>query len=79
MDKEPLYDAWAAYSDSKLANVIFAKELDRRFCAAKACASAVSLHPGQRSFHTCIMLNTSISYLLFLLLFLYCVYYSYYY
>eukprot|EP00435_Cladocopium_sp_Y103_P066497 s147_g28.t1 len=40
------YNAWAAYSDSKLANVIFAKELDRRFRAAGAMASAVSLHPG---------------------------------
>lgn len=40
------YNAWAAYSDSKLANVIFAKELDRRFRAAGRRASAVSLHPG---------------------------------
>eukprot|EP00439_Symbiodinium_sp_Y106_P043434 s980_g5.t1 len=40
------YNAWAAYSDSKLANVIFAKELDRRLRAAGRRASAVSLHPG---------------------------------
>ncbi|CAL1139109.1 unnamed protein product [Cladocopium goreaui] len=40
------YNAWAAYSDSKLANVMFAKELDRRFRAAGTKASAVSLHPG---------------------------------
>ncbi|CAJ1379013.1 unnamed protein product [Effrenium voratum] len=40
------YNAWAAYSDSKLANVVFAKELNRRFQAAGAVASAVSLHPG---------------------------------
>ncbi|CAK8998636.1 WW domain-containing oxidoreductase [Durusdinium trenchii] len=40
------YNAWDAYSDSKLANVIFAKELDRRFRAQGWPASAVALHPG---------------------------------
>merc|ERR1712228_100315 len=40
------YTQWGAYLQSKFANVIFAKELDRRFKAAGANATAVSLHPG---------------------------------
>ena len=43
------YNAWAAYFDSKLANVLFAKELNRRFQKANALASAVSLHPGHET------------------------------
>jgi len=40
------YTAWGAYCQSKLANVLFAKELDRRFKAAGVKATAVSCHPG---------------------------------
>jgi len=40
------YSAWPAYNLSKLANVIFARELDRRFREAGVEATAVSLHPG---------------------------------
>merc|ERR1712151_695581 len=40
------YTQWGAYVQSKFANVIFAKELDRRFKAAGVNATAVSLHPG---------------------------------
>eukprot|EP00418_Pyrodinium_bahamense_P047733 CAMPEP_0179163210 /NCGR_PEP_ID=MMETSP0796-20121207/80008_1 /TAXON_ID=73915 /ORGANISM="Pyrodinium bahamense, Strain pbaha01" /LENGTH=215 /DNA_ID=CAMNT_0020865505 /DNA_START=86 /DNA_END=733 /DNA_ORIENTATION=- len=40
------YTQWGAYSQSKLANVLFAKELDRRFKANGMDAVAVSCHPG---------------------------------
>lgn len=40
------YTQWGAYCQSKLANVLFAKELDRRFKAAGLKATAVSCHPG---------------------------------
>lgn len=40
------YSAWPVYSLSKLANVVFAKELNRRFLSAGVKATAVSLHPG---------------------------------
>lgn len=40
------YTQWGAYCQSKLANVLFSKELDRRFKEAKVSASAVSCHPG---------------------------------
>merc|ERR1712084_24148 len=40
------YTQWGAYSLSKAANVMFAKELQRRFSEAGIRASAVSLHPG---------------------------------
>lgn len=40
------YTQWGAYSQSKLANVLFAKELDRRFKANSVNAVAVSCHPG---------------------------------
>jgi len=38
------YDGWVAYGQSKLANVLFAKELDRRY--SKDGVRACSLHPG---------------------------------
>jgi protochlorophyllide reductase len=40
------YGRWKAYGQSKLANLIFVQELDRRFRAAKAETIAVAAHPG---------------------------------
>eukprot|EP00439_Symbiodinium_sp_Y106_P064704 s574_g10.t1 len=40
------YTQWGAYCQSKLANVLFAKELDRKFKKAGINATAVSCHPG---------------------------------
>jgi WW domain-containing oxidoreductase len=38
------YSPWSAYGQSKLANLLFAKELSRRFAGSKKTANAV--HPG---------------------------------
>jgi NAD(P)-dependent dehydrogenase (short-subunit alcohol dehydrogenase family) len=38
------YTAWGAYGQSKIANILFAKELARRFAGTKKTANAV--HPG---------------------------------
>lgn len=38
------YDGWSAYGQSKLANLLFAKELARRFAGSSRTANAV--HPG---------------------------------
>merc|ERR1719387_2522680 len=46
VDAPEKYTQWGAYSQSKLANVLFAKELDRRFKANAVNAVAVSCHPG---------------------------------
>jgi NAD(P)-dependent dehydrogenase (short-subunit alcohol dehydrogenase family) len=40
------YDPWGAYGQSKLANVHFALELDRRFRAAGTPARSIIVHPG---------------------------------
>lgn len=40
------YNRWAAYSQSKLANLLFAYELQRRLTAAGAEAISVGCHPG---------------------------------
>ena len=40
------YDPWRAYGQSKLANVHFALELDRRFRAAGTPARSIVVHPG---------------------------------
>ena len=40
------YDKWAAYGQSKLANVLFAYELDRRLGAADHDVTSVACHPG---------------------------------
>lgn len=40
------YDRWAAYSQSKLANLLFAYELQRRFASAGMNAISVGCHPG---------------------------------
>ncbi len=41
---EKSYGAWSAYGQSKLANMLFAKELSRRFNGTRR--SAVAVHPG---------------------------------
>ena len=43
---DPDYNAWGNYGLSKACNVLFAKELQRRFDAKGLSASAVALHPG---------------------------------
>jgi NAD(P)-dependent dehydrogenase (short-subunit alcohol dehydrogenase family) len=40
------YDPWRAYGQSKLANVHFALELDRRFRATDVAARSIVVHPG---------------------------------
>ena len=40
------YRAWRAYNQSKLANLLFAFELDRRLRAAGASAASLAAHPG---------------------------------
>ncbi len=40
------YSAWRAYGQSKLANLLFAYELQRRFAASGARASSLAVHPG---------------------------------
>ncbi|ELY84735.1 oxidoreductase [Natrinema altunense] len=40
------YDKWAAYAQSKLANVLFAYELERRFLTAGMNAESMVVHPG---------------------------------
>jgi NAD(P)-dependent dehydrogenase (short-subunit alcohol dehydrogenase family) len=40
------YDKWAAYQRSKLANLLFAFELQRRFARAGARAISLGAHPG---------------------------------
>ena len=43
---ERSYRRWRCYNQSKLANLLFAFELDRRLRAAHAAASSVAAHPG---------------------------------
>lgn len=43
------YSRWRAYSQSKLANVLFTFELQRRLTAAEERATAVAAHPGAAS------------------------------
>jgi NAD(P)-dependent dehydrogenase (short-subunit alcohol dehydrogenase family) len=40
------YRAWGAYSQSKLANLLFVLELERRLTAAGSAPRAVAVHPG---------------------------------
>lgn len=40
------YEKWTAYSQSKLANLLFAYELQRKFAAARVDAKSVGAHPG---------------------------------
>ena len=48
---EKKYRRWPAYSQSKLANLLFAYELDRRARAAKTALASVAAHPGYASTH----------------------------
>jgi NAD(P)-dependent dehydrogenase (short-subunit alcohol dehydrogenase family) len=43
---EKSYKPWAAYGQSKLANLLFTSELQRRFVSAKVDAISVAAHPG---------------------------------
>ena len=40
------YSRWAAYGQSKLANLLFMRELTRRFSRSGATTSAAAVHPG---------------------------------
>jgi NAD(P)-dependent dehydrogenase (short-subunit alcohol dehydrogenase family) len=44
--KDKKYDKWALYSQSKLANLLFALELDRRLKAAGSHIESFASHPG---------------------------------
>lgn len=46
LDGSREYDAWRMYGRSKLANILFARSLARRFAADGAGRTAFSLHPG---------------------------------
>jgi len=46
LQSEADYDPWDAYGQSKLANVLFGYELDRRLRAASASVRSVVTHPG---------------------------------
>ena len=43
---ESSYDIWERYGSSKLANILFTKQLQKKFTAEKAAVVAVSVHPG---------------------------------
>jgi NAD(P)-dependent dehydrogenase (short-subunit alcohol dehydrogenase family) len=45
------YRKWRAYGQSKLANLLFMRELQRRLAAADASTIAVAAHPGYASTH----------------------------
>ncbi|MFP4321443.1 MAG: oxidoreductase [Anaerolineales bacterium] len=46
LQAEKRYERWGRYGQSKLANVLFAKELDRRLRAAEADTLSLAVHPG---------------------------------
>ncbi|MFN8473737.1 MAG: oxidoreductase [Anaerolineae bacterium] len=46
LDGKDSYSEWGAYSQSKLANLLFAYELQRRFAANQVDAISVGCHPG---------------------------------
>ena len=43
---ERSYGRWSAYCQSKLANMLFAYELQRRLVAAEALSDSLAAHPG---------------------------------
>uniref|UniRef100_A0A0G4H233 Uncharacterized protein n=1 Tax=Chromera velia CCMP2878 TaxID=1169474 RepID=A0A0G4H233_9ALVE len=46
LTKEGAYDPWKAYGRSKLANILFTRELDRRLRAANSDIVTLACHPG---------------------------------
>jgi NAD(P)-dependent dehydrogenase (short-subunit alcohol dehydrogenase family) len=46
LQSERSYKPWDAYGESKLANILFAKELDRRARAAHSTLISIPVHPG---------------------------------
>ena len=46
LNSDRSYSAWPAYFQSKLANLLFTNELQRRFVAADSDSIAVAAHPG---------------------------------
>jgi len=46
LHSERRYSPWAAYGQSKLANLLFTRELQRRLAAASSGTIAVAAHPG---------------------------------
>lgn len=46
---EKLYDPWGAYAQSKLANLLFSYELQRRLSAKKSAVISIAAHPGYAS------------------------------
>jgi NAD(P)-dependent dehydrogenase (short-subunit alcohol dehydrogenase family) len=49
LNSERSYSKWRAYAQSKLANLLFAYELQRRFAAAGSSAISAAAHPGYAS------------------------------
>lgn len=49
LHRERSYDKWQAYAQSKLANLLFTYELQRRLVAGDAATIAVGCHPGYAS------------------------------
>jgi NAD(P)-dependent dehydrogenase (short-subunit alcohol dehydrogenase family) len=49
LQSENSYSSWRAYGQSKLANLLFAYELQRRFEATRARAASLAVHPGYAS------------------------------
>lgn len=48
-ERKGAYSAWPAYGQTKLANLLFAYELDRRYRAAGRTTLSVAAHPGYSS------------------------------
>jgi NAD(P)-dependent dehydrogenase (short-subunit alcohol dehydrogenase family) len=46
LQAERRYNRWRAYGQSKLANILFARELDRRLRAAGSTVASLGAHPG---------------------------------
>jgi retinol dehydrogenase-12 len=55
------YSRWPAYFQSKLANVLFARELNKRMQAQGKNITAVSLHPGAGQFDDVVIINSRLT------------------
>lgn len=51
LQRRRLYERWTAYGQSKLANLLFARELNRRLEARGARAISLAAHPGYSATH----------------------------